>query len=84
MKYTIDHNTGITDEFEGTLAEAKAEADENVCYTQQNIDILDENDSVVATRKWWGVQYDENNDDVFEEDPISYGKFGYYTSWIEY
>ena len=58
--------------------------DENVNYTQQNIDILDENDSVVATRKWWGVQYDENNDDVFEEDPISYGKLGYYTSWIEY
>ena len=53
MKYTIDYNTGITDEFEGTLAEAKAEADENICYTQQNIDILDENDTVVATRKWW-------------------------------
>ena len=51
MKYTIDYNTGITDEFEGTLAEAKAEADENICYTQQNIDILDENDTVVATRK---------------------------------
>ena len=66
MKYTIDYNTGITDEFEGTLAEAKAEADENVCYTQQNIDILDENDTVVATRKWWGVEYDENNDDENE------------------
>lgn len=84
MKYTIDYNTGITDEFEGTLSEAKAEADKNVCYTQQNIDILDENDAVVATRKWWGVEYDENNEDIYEEDPISYGKFGYYSSWIEY
>lgn len=53
MKYTIDYNTGITEEFEGTLAEAKAKADGNVNYTQQNIDIIDENDAVVATRKWW-------------------------------
>ena len=84
MKYIIDYNTGITEEFVGTLSGAKAEADKNICYTQQNIDILDENDSVVATRKWWGVQYDENNEDMYEEDPISYGKFGYYSSWIEY
>lgn len=31
-----------------------------------------------------GVEYDENNEDMYEEDPISYGNFGYYTSWIEY
>ena len=49
-----------------------------------NINIIDENDTVVATRKWWGVEYDESNENMYEEDPISYGKFGYYTSWIEY
>lgn len=26
----------------------------------------------------------ENNEDMYEEDPISYGNFGYYTNWIEY
>lgn len=49
--------------------------DENVCYTQQSINIIDENDTVVATRKWWGVEYDESNENMYEEDPISYGKF---------
>ena len=81
MKYTIDYNTGITEEFVGTLADAKAKADANVNYTQQSINIIDENDTVVATRKWWGVQYDENNDHVHEEDPLRNSNPGHSTSW---
>ena len=67
-------------EFDGSLEEAMTKADEMACYTQQNIRIYadDKRDTLVAERRWYGVEPD---DEVSEGDIISFGKFGYYDEW---
>ena len=48
-------------------------------YTQQDITIEDEAGNVVAIRRWYGVQYNKDEDDA--ETPICFGDFGYYADW---
>lgn len=81
MKYYLSLNSMMDDEeIDGSLDEAMAKADEMACYTQQNIRIYadDKRDTLVAERRWYGVEPD---DEVSEGDIISFGKFGYYDEW---
>lgn len=79
--YYIRYNTGAGDKAAKTLEEAKRLADEGAAYTQQPIVIEDEDGREVARRPWWGVPYDE--DEAPEDDPIVFGDFGYFGSWID-
>ena len=78
--FEIKFNTGAGDfEIEGTLAEAMAAADEAVAYTQTNIEILGDDEHYA--RLWYGVEYDDTRD--YAENPICFGKFGFYDDWQE-
>lgn len=79
--FTIDYNTGITDECEGTLEEAKAIADEGAAYTQQDITIRDEKGVEVARRRWYGVPFDPEETECTEDDVIQFGTFGFFDEW---
>lgn len=79
--YYLSLNNLMNDiEFNGTIDEAMAKADELAGYTQQDIRIYadDNRDNLVAERRWYGVEPD---DEVSEGDIISLGKFGYYDEW---
>jgi hypothetical protein len=80
MGYTIRYHTGAGDkEVEGDLRDAMKEADKGIAYTQQPVTIEDERGDLVARRDWSGsLAYIEDY-----EDPIPFGKFGYYTDWQE-
>lgn len=79
MRYYINYNTGIGNEWADTLEEAKAIADDGAAYTQRDITIEDEDDNEVLRRPWWGVGYDE--DESSDDDPICFGDFGYFGDW---
>lgn len=83
MAYTIDWGTGVTNEDEqgiDTIEEAMQIADKRACYTQQDIEIVDDEGYVMAERRWIGVEY--RPDDVEScENPILFGGCGYYTDW---
>lgn len=79
MKYYINYNTGVGNEWADTLEEAKEIADAGACYTQQPITIEDEDDNEICRRPWWGSQY--NEDEAWEDDPICFGEFGYFGDW---
>lgn len=80
MKYYINGHTGAGNfEFEGTLEDAKKEADKSIAYTQQDISI-EMNGEEIARRKWYGC---EATSEDREEDIIEYGSFGFYTEWID-
>lgn len=85
-KFYVNYNTGAGDFYAETLEKAKAEADEGNCYTQKDVEIYadwnGENERLVAKRVWCGVEYDAEGDG-YEEDPVCYGNYGYYTSWID-
>ena len=83
MKYFVKYHTGAGDfEFNGTLDEAKAAADEGAAYTQQSITICDESGAEIACRVWYGVAYDDAADD--QENPIRFGDFGFYADWSDF
>ena len=78
--YYINYYTGAGNfTYDGTLEEAKKEADKGAGYTQQSYAILDEDENVVAVRRWCGMEYDMEEDG--EENPILFGSFGYYADW---
>lgn len=85
MKFLINYNTGAGNKYaEGTLEEAQRIADEGAAYTQQNIDIVDENDNTICTRRWYGVEFDPSvYEDGEDADVIYFGAFGYYGEWEE-
>jgi len=80
-RYHICYHTGAGDEEAETLEEAMKTADENAAYTQQDITIEDNAGNVLAVRHWWGVEYDEENEDAYCEAPICFGRYGYYDDW---
>lgn len=78
MKYRIEFNTGVGYYTCNTIKEAMEFADDNASYTQQDIDIINnEIGEIVAIRRWWGVEADANE----QEGIINFGKFGYYGPW---
>lgn len=80
MKYYIRYHTGVGDEkVTGTITEAKEIADDGAAYTQQDISIEDENGNEIARRFWYGVKYNEDEND--EQNPICFGDFGFYADW---
>ena len=82
MRYYIDYGTGAGNEWvSGSLAEAKAVADDGARYTQRDICIESDENTVVSTRQWVGRSYEPESDP--DTDPIHVGKFGYYGDWID-
>lgn len=78
-EYYIKYNTGAGDVIiTGTLEEAQTEADSSSAYTQKNIDIYDSDGEIVATRRWYGVAPDEEDE---ERNIIRFGDFGFYDAW---
>ena len=79
MRYVIDYGIMTvvydTDELESVLDEADA----GIGYTGHSVVVTDEAGKDVARREWYGVDIDWA--DCEDEDVISYGQFGYYTSW---
>ena len=60
-----------------TLEEAVKDAEHYAAYTQENIDIY--TPSGLYLRRWWGTPEGWENC----EDPIRFGKFGFYGDWEE-
>lgn len=80
MKYFIDYGTGAGNEWvSGTLADAKAVADDGAAYTQCGICIIGEDGEAVAGRPWIGRAFDPEADP--DTDPIYFGSFGYFGDW---
>lgn len=81
MKFYIDYGTGAGNEIiEGTIEDAKREADEGICYTQTDCKIYEgeSNDgNLIVTRHWWGC---EPTDEDEEDDIIKVGG-GFYSEW---
>jgi len=82
--YRICYHTGAGDTTAETLEEAMRIADQGAAYTQQDISIEDADGNEVARRRWCGVEYDEDDEDLYCEDPICFGSFGYYSDWYIY
>ena len=59
-----------------SLEDVMEEADEGICYTQEDI-IIYENGEEVARRKWYGV---EPNEEEKEEEIVEIGG-GFYAEW---
>ena len=82
MTYFINYHTGAGDEwFEGTLDEAKIQADADAGYTQQEITIEDEDGNTISTRRWCGGSYDVDVLYLWFDDPIVLGNLGFYSDW---
>lgn len=80
-EYYINYNTGAGNEYyTGTIDEAKAVADAGAAYTQRDIDIYD-GDTTVATRHWYGVAPDEEDE---ARDIIRFGSEGFYDEWQDF
>lgn len=78
-EYYIKYNTGAGNIIiTGTLEEAQTEADSSAAYTQKNIDICDSDGEIVATRRWYGVAPDEEDECG---DIIRFGDSGFYDEW---
>ena len=83
MKKYIIKNNNINEMVEVDNITAIMEmADDTACYNECDIIILDEEENEVALRKWYGVEYDEENEDMYCENPICFGGYGYYGDWI--
>jgi hypothetical protein len=76
-KYLVDFGTGAGNEYAETLEDAKRIAEANLAYTQQDVDIY-EDDTLVTTLRWWGVQPEQ--DDVVT---AQFGSFGFYGQWSD-
>lgn len=78
MSYRIDYNTGAGNvEGIATLEEAKELAVDGMAYTQENVDIMDEETGEVVTRSQWiGVKKEEDNEAL-----ATFGDYGYYSDW---
>lgn len=77
--FYINYNTGAGNKCADTLDEAMAMADDGACYTQADITIEDEDGTPILTRHWYGVEFDEDENE--DKDPILFGSYGYYTDW---
>ena len=75
--YTINYHTGAGNTTSDTLEDAMAIADSSAAYTQEHITIEDAEGNVVAKRFWWCCTQGVEN----EENPISFGDFGFYGDW---
>lgn len=79
MKYFINYGTGAGDEsVEGALDDARKVAENNLCYTQKDVRIEDENGNIVARLPWWGVVPEEDDEVV-----CRFGDSGFYGAWQE-
>lgn len=79
-KYYINYGTGAGNfEIEGTLADAKRAADDVIMYTQRNVTI-EKDGETVSQRTWYGC---EATVEDREKDVIDYGTFGFYSEWID-
>ena len=76
-KYLIDFNTGAGNEYAKTLEDAKRIAEANLAYTQQDVEIY-ENDEVVARLPWWGTEPEQ--DDIVT---TQFGVYGFYGQWSD-
>ena len=77
MSYKINYKTGAGNEdCIETIEDAMATSDKGACYTQQDIEILGDDGSIL-TRKWIGCL--DGLEDC--DDPIQFGSFGYYADW---
>lgn len=80
MTYYIDYNTIPPYAAEAeTLEEAMKEADEGAAYTQQPIEIYNENGKVYARRQWWGIT--PSDEDYEKGDIIEFDSYGFYDVW---
>ncbi len=82
-KYFINYHTGAGNEHAQTLEEAMKKADKGAAYTQQDITIEDNNNTVILRRRWCGIAYNPETADDSIQDIIQFGKFGYFAAWEE-
>lgn len=74
--YTINYHTGVTEEFEGTLEEAKQSALEGISYTQEHVSIEQDGEQVTIAR-WVGVE-------AYEDDEVLvHVGDGFYQNWSD-
>lgn len=74
--YTINYNTGVTEEFEGTLEGAKQSALEGISYTQEHVSIEQDGEQVTVAR-WVGVEADE------DDEVLVHVGDGFYQVWSD-
>ena len=83
-KYYINYHTGAGDRIieAKDIYEAMDAADKGAAYTQCDITIEDDQGNMLATRRWYGVKY--NQDEDYTDDGtsvIEFGDYGYYDHW---
>lgn len=77
-KYYINYNTGANNKYvTGTLEETMQEAEKGITYTQEDLDICNEDGKIVARLPWYGVKPDD--EDVVT---VQFGDFGFYSEWV--
>ncbi|MCY7574254.1 hypothetical protein [Bacillus pumilus] len=75
-KLKINYHTGVSEEVEGNLEEAKEIAKKGMSYTQEKVTIETMDGDVLATSYWYGVEPEED-DSVLEQ----FGSYGFYQTW---
>lgn len=80
QKLLVNYNTGAGNELVATLEEAKALADDGSCYTGHDITIEREDGDVIACRRWYDINPDEE-DEIDMDNIIRFGTEGYYGEW---
>ncbi len=77
MKFIIDFGT-MTEEFEGTLEEAKEQALNMMGHTERDVIIADDEGNEITRSQWFGV---DGNDEEFVLE--QFGSSGYYQIWSD-
>lgn len=80
--YAINYFTGADVELKEyeSLDAAKAEALENMGYTQQSVEIYDWAGERVARSQWWGVEPSQQDIDLGIV-LVRFGTSGFYSKW---
>ena len=74
--YIINYHTGVTEEFTGTLDDAKQSALEGISYTQEHVSIELDGEQVAVAR-WYGTEPEED-----DEVLVNVGE-GFYQAWSD-
>ena len=78
--YIVNFGTGRGNEEFDTIEEAKEYVEQNLCYTQVSIDIVDrQKGEIVAVMLWWNVE--PSKDDVVT---AKFGDKGFYGGWVDF
>ncbi|MEG0978056.1 MAG: hypothetical protein RSC93_07320 [Erysipelotrichaceae bacterium] len=80
LNYKVDYENGhVSNYMFCEIESVKKDIDENCCYTQNDIKIIDiATHKIVSKRIWCGCL---DGIKIFD-NPIQFGNYGYYSDWM--